>query len=474
MPGKIAIPQLPSYPPSSMRITKQMSPRRLSDRRMTATVSDLLAYAERSSMNEQCWKAAAATTEGMSTTYLAQHSLPSKTSPVCLSERQYDSTKSNRPMGWPATCSSSTLCTTLNSIPSPRTPELTSCLPYTGYDLASSTSQGLPWMNGTNKSSPSASSPFLSPLKSQYNSPSFLSPDSVIYSTTNNSSTLTDAATCTPAQYTNAESLNMNFGYDETITALESPSQPPSLEKSVGYKDENSFPPHLSHEWIHFFHVNSMNDTAKLLMTSPPTPQDFVDNATMASHITPASTQPSSYECRVNDEQMEEEELIGMGLYDDLDLVKPPPPKTDSTCIGLEWYPNYFLQSEHNGYSFNDVSRNSIKGSRFQVPPKATPSQPCKENQGKGLKLEETWIPPTSDSADEESDGEIATDEDDEDAEANDDEEEDDEIDDQGLHDNNFQPISRLWPSRNGIVPSSVALNTNLMSSQSHDIWSMQ
>jgi len=108
--------------------------------------------------------------------------------------------------------------------------------------------------------------------------------------------------------------------------------------------------------------------------TAPPTPENFLP----IQHPDPSFPAEESIPYHpLADDEPEGEELIGMGLYDTPEVAKTPSldPHLDN---------------------YRSLMMSQLAGSRYQRP----------ESAGKGLKLEETWTPPSEDEDEDEDDDE--------------------------------------------------------------------
>jgi hypothetical protein len=126
------------------------------------------------------------------------------------------------------------------------------------------------------------------------------------------------------------------------------------------------------HDWDSFATSNFQPST-----TAPPTPENFLP----IQHPEPAM-EPIPYQ-PLSDDDDTGEELLGLGLYDT--------PKTPEADPQLD---NYRL-----------LMMNTFAGHTYRRAETSTPN-------GKGLKLEEGWTPPSDDDEDEEEDAEAEEDED--------------------------------------------------------------
>lgn len=163
-----------------------------------------------------------------------------------------------------------------------------------------------------------------------------------------------------------------NFNIDQTPYL----QQPP--QNFVSQSTSNVDPSMYSHfDWNNFA-VNGFENSS----TAPPTPENFLP----MQHPEPTFPAEESIPYHPLSESDDGEELIGMGLYD-----TPEPAKTLSTDPQLD--------------NYRSLMMSHLLGVGRRVEP-----------TGKGLKLEETWIPPPSDDEeedDDEQDGEGESDEED-------------------------------------------------------------
>jgi len=168
-----------------------------------------------------------------------------------------------------------------------------------------------------------------------------------------------------------------SYPFHQTYTSDHIPMEDPMMAVQPPYTNNNQDSTLYSHfDWNHFA-ANGFEDA-----TAPPTPDNFLP----IQHPEPTFTSEESIPYHpLSDDDPEGEELIGMGLYDT--------PDTSKTSLSDPQLDNYRMMSQ-------------LLGSSYRRP----------EPAGKGLKLEETWQPP-SEKDDDEDEGEDGEGEDDEEEE---------------------------------------------------------
>lgn len=151
---------------------------------------------------------------------------------------------------------------------------------------------------------------------------------------------------------------------------------PHQIEDPAPQNSSNTDSSMYSHfDWNNFA-TNGFDNSS----TAPPTPDNFLP----IQHPEPAFSPEESipYHPLEDNESDDGEELIGMGLYDTPEISKSPAadPQLDN---------------------YRALMMSSLLGSGYVPPRRAEPT-------GKGLKLEETWSPPSDDEDqdDDEQDGE--------------------------------------------------------------------
>ncbi|PQE30126.1 cell morphogenesis Las1 protein [Rutstroemia sp. NJR-2017a WRK4] len=169
-----------------------------------------------------------------------------------------------------------------------------------------------------------------------------------------------------------------SYPFAQTYTPDHTSMDDPMMSMQTSSMDNNQDPTMYSHfDWNHFA-ANGFEDA-----TAPPTPDNFLP----IQHPEPSFTSEESIPYHpLSEDEPEGEELIGMGLYDT--------PDNSKTSLADPQLDNYRIMSQLLGSTYRRT-----------------------ESVGKGLKLEETWQPPTAkedEDDDEEEDGEAEEEEEDE------------------------------------------------------------
>lgn len=182
-------------------------------------------------------------------------------------------------------------------------------------------------------------------------------------------------------QYPFSNPYAPNTGYPPSYLGFEQHQAPDYITAMSGHVDQTMY--------THFDWSNSQA-AGFISSTSPPTPENFLP----IQHPAPGfeSEEAIAYHA-LSDDEPEGEELVGLGLYDSPEVPKSPfDPQLD---------PYRTMISQ-------------IMGPQYRRP----------ESTGKGLKLEETWTPPSDDEDDcHDCDGCDDDEDEDEDGEGEDDDE---------------------------------------------------
>lgn len=179
-----------------------------------------------------------------------------------------------------------------------------------------------------------------------------------------------------------------SYPLEQTYNPDRTPLENPMMDVQTSYLNNNQDPTMYSHfDWNNFA-ANGFDGS-----DSPPTPDNFLPIQHPEPTFTPEEAIPY---LPLSEDEAEGEVLIGIGLYHT--------PDNSKTSLSDPQLDNYRMMSSQ------------LMGNSYRRP----------EPTGKGLKLEETWQPPTEKDDDDEEDGE--GEEEDEEEEDEEEEEEEEEV----------------------------------------------